>query len=72
MTDRYMYKYLRRISQEIRFEMEVVILGIIDWNETQKLLNSNKGLYEPLSGRISYLCSLRFDFLTAVIDLMLA
>lgn len=72
MTDRYMYKYLRRISQEIKFEMEVVILGIIDWNETQKLLNSNKGLYEPLSGRISYLCSLRFDFLTAVIDLMLA
>lgn len=72
MTDRYMYKYLRGISQEIRFEMEVVILGIIDWNETQKLLNSNKGLYEPLSGRISYLCSLRFDFLTAVIDLMLA
>lgn len=72
MTDRYMYKYLRRISQEIRFEMEVVILGIIDWNETQKLMNSNKGLYEPLSGTISYLCSLRFDFLTAVIDLMLA
>lgn len=52
--------------------MEGVILGIIDWNETQKLLNSNKGLYEPLSGRISYLCSLRFDFFTAVIDLMLA
>lgn len=69
MTDRCMYW---GISQEIRFEMEVVILGIIDWNETQKLLNSNKGLYEPLSGRISYLCSLRFDFLTAVIDLMLA